>query len=216
MSKISILLAGDKNYKAYVEKGKQTSEALGYPVSVYDLGGLGFGTPFVGRISDVPNAKIPCKPRIILEELKKINDGDYVVWLDADAIIKHRIDEIQADYDIAVTVRAPKAKEHQLPINAGIVFIRKTPAAIEFVNQWMQLAEQGISDQPPLNKLCGVNSKDRDTTVERNGVKIHVYKCEIYNNFYKQGKMINGVNPVEVKIVHYKTKLRHLYPLEKQ
>ena len=80
----------------------------------------------------------------------------------------------------------------------------------------MQLAEQGISDQPPLNKLCGVNSKDRDTTVERNGVKIHVYKCEVYNNFYKQGKLINGINPAEVKIVHYKTKLRHLYPLEKQ
>jgi hypothetical protein len=38
----------------------------------------------------------------------------------------------------------------------------------------------------------------------------------VYNNFYKQGKMINGVNPIEVKIVHYKTKLRHLYPLEKQ
>ncbi len=70
MSKITVVLAGDKNYKAYVEKGKQTTEALGYTVSVYDLGGLGFGTPFTGRVTDEPNAKIPCKPRIILEELK--------------------------------------------------------------------------------------------------------------------------------------------------
>ena len=216
MNNITVVLAGDKNYKAFVENGKKTTEALGYPVSVYDLGGLGFGTPFVGRVTDEPNAKIPCKPRIILEELKKTNDGDYVVWLDADAIIQHRIDEIKEDYDIGVTVRAPKLVEHSLPINAGIVFIKKTPAAIKFVNKWMELAEQGVSDQPPLNTLCNVNSKDRDTTVERNGVRIKVYKCEIYNNFYKQGKQINGVNPGGVKIAHYKTKLRHLYPLEKK
>jgi hypothetical protein len=71
MSKITVVLAGDKNYKPFVEKGKKITEALGYPVSVYDLGGLGFGTPFAGRFTDEPNAKIPCKPRIILEELKK-------------------------------------------------------------------------------------------------------------------------------------------------
>lgn len=215
MSNIVVVLAGDKNFKPYVEQGKRKTEALGYPVDVYDLGGLGFGTPFVGRVSDAPNAKIPCKPRIILEALKKVDDHDYIVWLDADALIQQKIDEIKEDYDVAVTVRAPKSVEHSLPINAGIVFVRKTPAAIKFVEQWMELAEQGVSDQPPLNNLCAVNSKDRDSTVIRNGAKIKVYKCEVYNNFYKQGKMINGVNPSSVKIVHYKTKLRHLYPLEK-
>jgi hypothetical protein len=215
MNKIVVVLAGDKNFLPYVEKGKKTTEALGYVTDVYDLGGLGFGTPFVGRVSDAPNAKIPCKPRIILEALKKVDDHDYIVWLDADALIQQKIDEIKEDYDVAVTVRAPKSVEHSLPINAGIVFVRKTPAAIKFVEQWMELAEQGVSDQPPLNNLCAVNSKDRDSTVIRNGAKIKVYKCEVYNNFYKQGKMINGVNPSSVKIVHYKTKLRHLYPLEK-
>lgn len=215
MNKIVVVLAGDKNFLPYVLKGKKTTEALGYSVDVYDLGGLGFGTPFVGKVSDEPNAKIPCKPRIILEAIKKVDDGDYVVWLDADALIQQRIDEIREDYDIAVTVRAPKSVEHSLPINAGIVFIRKTPAALKFVTDWMNLAEQGVSDQPPLNQLCSVTSKDRDTTVIRNNTKIKVYKCEVYNNFYKQGKMINGVNPSNVKIVHYKTKLRHLYPLEK-
>lgn len=214
MNKIVVVLAGDKNFKPYVEQGKRKTESLGYQVDVYDLGGLGFGTPFVGRVSDEPNAKIPCKPRIILEALKKVNDGDYVVWLDADALIQARIDEIKIDYDVAVTVRAPKKVEHSLPINAGIVFVRNTPAALKFVNSWMVLSEQGTSDQPPLNQLCSVTSKDRDQTVLRDNVKIKVYKCEVYNNFYKQGKIINGVNPSNVKIVHYKTKLRHLYPLE--
>lgn len=214
MNKITVVLAGDINYRPYVEKGKKTTEALGYPVDVYDLGGLGFGTPFEGKVSDVPNAKIPCKPRIILAALDKVSNGQYVVWLDADAIIQQKIDEICDDYDIGVTVRAPKAAEHSLPINAGIVFVKKTEAAVKFVTKWMELAEQGVSDQPPLNKLCSVTSKDRDTTVIRDGVKVKVFKCEVYNNFYKQGKKVNGVNPSGVKIVHYKTKLRHLYPLE--
>jgi len=213
MSKITVVLAGDKNYKPFVEKGKQISEALGYTVSVYDLGGLGFGTPFAGRFTDEPNAKIPCKPRIILEELKKTTDGDYVAWLDSDAILLQRIDEIMEDYDVAVTVRAPKSAEHSLPINAGIVFIKKTAAALNFVNNWIDLSEQGISDQPPLNKLCSVGSKDRDTTVVRNDTKIKVYTCEVYNNFYKSGiEAINGKSST-VKIVHYKSKLRYLYPL---
>lgn len=213
MSKITVVLAGDKNYKSFVEKGKQISEALGYTVSVYDLGGLGFGTPFAGRFTDEPNAKIPCKPRIILEELKKTIDGDYVAWLDSDAILLQRIDEIMEDYDVAVTVRAPKSTEHSLPINAGIVFIKKTAAALNFVNNWMDLSEQGISDQPPLNKLCSVGSKDRNTTVVRNGTKIKVYTCEVYNNFYKSGLEALNRKSSTVKIVHYKSKLRHLYPL---
>jgi hypothetical protein len=213
MNKITIVLAGDKNYKAYVEKGKQAAEALGYPVSIYDLGGLGFGTPFVGKFTDSPSAKIPCKPRIIFEELNKICDGDYVAWLDSDAIILNRIDEIMEDYDIAVTVRAPKSSEHSVPINAGIVFIRKTPAALNFVNNWINLSDKDICDQPPLNHLCSVTSKDRGTVVKRDGAKIKVYTCEVYNNFYKSGIEALKKKSLNIKIVHYKSKLRHLYPL---
>jgi hypothetical protein len=88
-------------------------------------------------------------------------------------------------------------------------------AAKEFVERWKALSDQGVSDQPPLNELCKVNTQDRDNTVLRDGVKIKVFKCEVYNNFYKQGKQADKVRPVGVKIVHYKSKLRHLYPLGK-
>lgn len=205
---IKVVIAGDKNFEAYVKKGKETTENLGYKTLVYDLGGLGYGRPFTGRVSHEVNAKIPCKPHIILDALNFINDNEYLVWLDADALIIEKIDEIQEDYDIAVTVRQPKAVENTLPINAGIVFVRKTPQALKFINEWIFLSNQDISDQPPLNKLASVVCADIGSTVVRNDVKIKVYPCAVYNNFYFAKKDRPGI-----KIKHYKSKLRNLYPL---
>jgi hypothetical protein len=205
---IKVVIAGDKNFEAYVKKGKETTEALGYEVLVYDLGGLCYGTAFDGRVSDAVNAKIPCKPHIILDALNSIDDNEYLVWLDADALIMDQIDEIQEDYDIGVTVRQPKAVENMLPINAGIVFVKKTDSAIRFVKEWIKLSDNDISDQPPLNKLASVVCADIGSTVDRNGIKIKVYPCVTYNNFYFAKKDRPGI-----KIKHYKSKLRHLYPL---
>ena len=205
---IKVVIAGDKNFEAYVKKGTVTTQALGYEVLVYDLGGLDYGKPFIGRVSDEVNAKIPCKPHIILDALDSVKDNEYLVWLDADALIIERIDEIQEDYDIGVTVRQPKAVENSLPINAGIVFIKKTPQAIRFVKRWIELSDQGVSDQPPLNELSSVVCADIGSTVLRDAVKIRVYPCPIYNNFYFAKKDKPGI-----KIKHYKSKLRHLYPL---
>lgn len=210
MSKIHIVIAGDLKYKDYVLQGMNYALKLNYPVIVYDLGGTGLGYKFEGRVTDEPNAKIPCKPRIILNALDKVDDNDFVVWLDSDALIYSRIDEIIGDYEIGVTIRAPKMTEHSLPLNAGVVFVKKNSKAIEFVKQWMSLSEAGVSDQPPLNQLCRVTNKDRNTIVERNGVRIKVWQCEIYNNFYKEGKKSG---PKNAKIIHYKTKLRALYPM---
>ncbi len=205
---IKVVIAGDKNFEAYVKKGTETTEALGYEVLVYDLGGLGYGKPFTGRVSDEVNAKIPCKPHIILDALNDVAENDYLIWLDADALILDRVDEIQLDYDIGVTVRQPKVVENALPINAGIVFVKKTNAAIDFINRWIVLSDQGVSDQPPLNKLSNVVCADIGSTVIRDNVKIKVFPCATYNNFYFAKKDKPGI-----KIKHYKSKLRHLYPL---
>lgn len=205
---IKIVIAGDANFSAYVNKGKRTSESLGYQVLTYDLGGLGYGKIFTGRVSDEVGAKIPCKPHIIYDALEYIDDNEYLVWLDADALIIERIDEIQLDYDIGVTVRQPKAIENTMPINAGIVFVRKTSAAKKFLRDWIELSDKDISDQPPLNKLANVVCDDIGKTVDRGGIKIKVFPCQIYNNFYFAKKDRPGI-----KIKHYKSKLRHLYPL---
>jgi len=208
MSKITFVIAGDKNFSHFVNTGVKHIEKLNYPVLIYDLGGLGKGIPFEGRYGSGIGAKIPCKPHIIKDALARIPENEYVVWFDADALIFDRIDEIQEDYDIGVTVRQPKAVENMLPINAGIVFIKKTTEAISFIKNWIELSDKDVSDQPPLNKLSSVVCADIGSTVIRNGTKIKVYPCAIYNNFYFAKKDKPGI-----KIKHYKSKLRHLYPL---
>ena len=204
---IKVVLAGDKNYRPFVEKGAEYAKKAGYETLIYDLGGMNMGKIFEGRFSDERNAKIPCKPHIITDALNSVDDNDYIVWTDADALIYKNIDEIQLDYDIGVTVRNLKEKDNDVPINAGIVFVRKTPNAFKFLEKWRELSDQGVSDQPPLNKLCNVGIKDLNVTVKRDNIKIHVFPGSVYNNTSKK--------PLpEIKIKHYKSKIRHLYPLE--
>jgi hypothetical protein len=210
MNKITTVIAGDANFRKYVDKAVACSKNVGYEPVVYDLGGLGYGIPFEARVSPKVGAKIPSKPGIIMETLKTVNEGDYVVWIDADALIEKRIDEIMFDYDIGVTVRQRKQIENSLPINAGIVFVKKTPAALKFVKEWIKLCETGVSDQQELNKLCNITTVDTDTTVVRDNVKIHVFPCKIYNNVYFAKKKVP-----HAKIKHYKSKLRHLWPEKK-
>lgn len=204
---ITFVIAGDKNFSHFVNTGIQYIEKLGYPVLVYDLGGLDKGIPFEGRYGSGIGAKIPCKPHIVKDALTRINENEYLVWFDADALIFDRIDEIEEDYDVGVTVRLPKAQENSNPINAGIIFFKNTPAAKKFVQRWANLADKDISDQPPLNRLAKVISSDSGKTLMRNGAKIKVYSSQIYNNTYFAKK-----NKPGIKIKHYKSKLRHLYP----
>lgn len=206
---ITFVIAGDKNFSHFVETGIRHIEKLGYPILIYDLGGLGKGIKFEGRVSTSTGAKIPCKPHIVRDALSYIENDQYLVWFDADALIFDRIDEIQENYDIGVTVRQPKNIENSNPINAGILFFRKTKKSLEFVEEWANLADKDISDQPPLNRLAKVFSYDKGKTVERNGVMIKVFPSEIYNNVYFGKKDRPGI-----KIKHYKSKLRHLYPTE--
>lgn len=205
--KITTVIAGDSNFKKFVDKAVEHSEKLNYPTLVYDLGNLGYGKKFEARVSPKIGAKIPSKPSIILDALQTVHENDYVVWIDADALILDRIDEIMIDYDIGVTVRQPKMKENSMPINAGIVFVKKTEQAIKFVHEWIELCKTGVSDQKELNKLCQVTTADTDKTVLRNQTKVHVFQCAIYNNVYFGKK-----NVPNAKIKHYKSKLRHLWP----
>ena len=207
MSKITFVIAGDKNFSHFVNTGIKYIEKLNYPVLIYDLGGLGKGIPFEGRYGSGIGAKIPCKPHIVKDALSRIPENEYVVWFDADALIFDRIDEIQEDYDVGVTVRVPKALENSNPINAGIIFFKNTPRARNFVQRWTDLADKDVSDQPPLNRLARVVCADLGKTLDRDGVRIKVYPSEIYNNVYFGKKDKPGI-----KIKHFKSKLRHLYP----
>ena len=69
---ITVLIAGDANFRPYIENAQRTTEALGYPTVIYDLGNLGFGRQFDGRVSNIPLQTIPCKPALMLDALQDI------------------------------------------------------------------------------------------------------------------------------------------------
>ena len=204
---ITVITAADSNFKEFVEKCADSSKQLNYKTLIYDLGGLGYGIPFKARVSPKVGAKIPSKPSIIQDALGKVEKGDIVAWLDADTILWERFDEIAyGNYDIGVTVRQPKQTENGLPINAGVVFVRKTRNAKQFVKQWIELCETGVSDQVELNKLAQVSSNDANSTVQRGNIKIKAFECNIYNNFYFKKTQLHA------KIIHYKSKHRYRWP----
>jgi len=207
MNKIILLIAGDKKFSHFVSTGLSNMKKLKYPILIYDLGGLGYGKEFKTNLTVSSN--IPLKPHIIRDALKDISDNSFLVWIDADAIIHESIDEIVDNYDLGVTIRHGKLAEGSNPINAGVVIVKKNSTAIKFVDQWMFESEKENDDQKALNKLCLVKSTDRNTIIDRQNLKIKVFPCEIYNNFY----FAKNPNRWPAKIKHYKTKLRHLYPI---
>lgn len=206
MSKIVVITAANEKFKDLANMTAASSRDLGYETLVYDLGGLGTGIPFEGRVFDQVGGKIPSKPNIILDALNRVDDNDFVVWLDADAILWESIDEIVGNYDIGVTVRKPKTEENGFPINAGVVFIKKTEQALNFVHKWVKECETATSDQAVLNGLCEVTSLDTNNIVLRNNTKIQVFPCDVYNNFYFKLPQLHA------KITHYKSKLRSWWP----
>lgn len=199
--KITFVVAGDSNFRRYTKTAKFSCEKFGYEVLVYDLGGLGHGKKFITPVSEQANRKIPGKPLILLDALDSIEPDDFLVWLDSDATLLDRIDEVtDGDYDIGVTFRKNS-------INAGVVFIRNTDSARIFLKLWSERVRK--SDQEALNSLCPVFEEELNKTVIRNETKIKVFPCKIYNNFFFN-------KPQEdAKILHYKSSTsRHLYPFE--
>ena len=208
MSNITVLIAGDHRFRPYVANAQRTTEALGYDTMVFDLGDLGFGTPFQGRVSDVPLHTIPCKPRLIQQALHDVASNDYVIWLDADAIMQQRVDEICQDYDLGVTMRDKFSKDPRVgAINAGIVFVRNTPQARDFLDVWADRADELDGDQSALNGLIPLEKIHRDQLISRHGIRIQVFPCAVYNNFSFKDDM------TQAKIIHYKSKHRARYPM---
>jgi hypothetical protein len=208
MSNITVLIAGDHRFRPYVANAQRTTEALGYDTMIFDLGDLGFGTPFQGRVSDVPLHTIPCKPRLIQQALHHVASNDYVIWLDADAIMQQRVDEICQDYDLGVTMRDKFSKDPRVgAINAGIVFVRNTPQARDFLDVWAARADELDGDQSALNGLLSLEKTHRDQLISRHGIRIQVFPCAVYNNFSFKDDM------AQAKIIHYKSKHRARYPM---
>lgn len=211
MNSITILIAGDNNFSHFVKHAVEHAKQQNYNTLIYDLGDLGYGTKFEGKVSDITHQRIPSKPDLILDGVSKIKEGDFLVWLDADTLLVDNINSIIDDYDIGVTVRKKKSKKIQESfINAGVLFVRKSKRSINFIEDWKRKTAELKGDQYALNMLCDLPNNNLAETTKVNNAVIKKFPCTIYNNFYF--KEDQG----QAKILHYKSDVRSYYPYKEE
>lgn len=205
---ITFVTAANSSYKQYCSSLLICLEKLGYKTLIYDLGNLGQGIPFKCSLSTKSYKTIPAKPLIIYSALEQVPKGSYLVWLDADVLIRQRIDEIATnDYDLGVTVRKKREKNNKKgTINAGVIVVRHTTFVLEFLDIWAKLSQKREGDQWALNELCSFPINKTNQTIIKEKLVIKGFPCSVYNNFYfKKNQDI-------AKIIHFKDVCRKYYP----
>jgi hypothetical protein len=197
------VLAANYRLRVEVQRCIASLEALGYPWTVFDLGGLGIGEPFtvIDKTFHSQGIYSTCytqretramhKPDIVRKLLD--NKDPWLVYLDADTFVRRRIDEIIADYDIGITVR-PNTDQlvSESRINAGVLFFHISEATRNFVDQWKQETLAVGNDQAALCNL-----------IRKPTSKISEFPVDIYN-WYRFPK----APPPEAKILHYRVSFR--------
>ena len=218
-------------FSSVIQKTIEKCHEFGYVADVYDLGILGMGEPFhvedqvfrekghyEHEVIEGYKSKSLFKPALVKHCIKK--HRDIVVYVDGDAELRQRIDEIDTDdYDVGVTLRDPFElqgdwyEEHQEIVrfvNAGVIFFRDTPATAEFLDRWEVLTDEVGNDQMALNSLSCPDEYPRIGSIEViNGVRIKYFSCLDYNFYYFDEKL-----PGSAKIWHWKGTVRHLYPYD--
>ena len=197
MGRITIVLAGDRRFRPYVEEAKRHAENHGYSVHIYDLGGLGFGTPFKTDPDDLKkNQFIPCtfKPKIISDSLARVSD--LLVYMDADTVICRPLN-INGNFDVGVVCRPEREVDLEDPkvglFNSGVLFFYPTRAARRFLKTWNQDTDALNSDQEALNAHC-----------PEKGIKIRLFPAEEYNRYPPPTP--------KTKILHFKGAYRKQWP----
>lgn len=211
---MTIVTAANKKLKKIININIIQIRKFGYKYFIYDLGGLGFGKAFKVDDSSFERSPIPTinwKPRLLLDAFEKIND--FIVWLDADAILYGSIDEVQNnEYDFGVTLRRQneigKTKYPHITgyLNAGVIFINHTRGAKKLLKDWVYLVNITKSDQEALNMLVGevCDWKKYNIVIKKDETRIKIFKTDNYNYFYFNEKP----DPKKNKILHFKGSFR--------
>jgi len=218
---MKILTCGNKKFKKMVKMSIERIEHFGYEPIIYDLGDLNIGKDYRVDPTDFERTnegKTPLantfKPGMIKDCIENVKDNDLVVYLDADALLLDKIDELDTDdYDIAVTVRSEsevkRFMNHEFMglINSGVVVFRKTEATMKFIDVWVEETKNCLTDQVSLNSLVReyVDLNKLNQVVEKNGVRIKLLTTMKYNNYYSDFSM--------AKIRHYKGNIKKSFIL---
>ena len=218
-------------FSAVIKKTVEKAKEYGYIPDVYDLGSLGMGKPF--QVKDKQFIEKVHYEREAIKGYKSkslfkpdlvrncINEHEQLtVYLDGDALLCDKIDEIATDdYDIGVTLRdKDELKEewyeelHDIVkfVNAGVIFFNHTAATMRFIDTWHDLTEEVGNDQMALNQLTCTDDYPKEYSVETiNGIRVKYFPCRKYNNYYMDQGLDSGI-----KIMHFKGPVRHMYPID--
>ena len=145
------------------------------------------------------------KIKLWLEVLK--NTKDDVIFMDCDMLVLKDIsDAFKNHFDIGYTKRT-KAR---MPYNGGVVFVKNTPEAIEFIEYWKEINDKMYNDQKfhykYRNKYAGMNQAAFGYIMETGGykAKLKAFSCDVWNACVENWATIND----ETRIVHIKGTLR--------
>ena len=155
----------------------------------------------------------PCyfKPHIIKKALQDFKED--ILWLDADCILRNRVDEMLDNCDVAVTLRRfdeMKIRDiYDGYLNAGVMAFRYNEPTIEFIDKWIGQLKNGRADQDAIVRLLLAYNDlfNIGEIFSVNGTKVKILDCDTYNFFYFEDKEAIG----KAKIFHIKGHLREQY-----
>ena len=213
---MKVLTGGNLRFKKMIQDSIKRIKQFGYEPVIYDIGGLDLGKKMDVNPIDLVRTNegktpIACrfKPLMIKDCLENTDANELVLYLDADAFLLQRVDELDInDYDIAVTVReeAKHYREHELmgALNAGVIVFRKTKATMNFINKWIDVTNTKYSDQSGLNACLYdyIDLDKLDQVIEKDGLKVKLLKAMVYNNYYS--------DTTDAKIRHFKGNIKQI------
>lgn len=219
---IQLVTAANKNHSELLAISTRRNQMVGYEPTIYALDdsvdGLKLEPPpeFKQYLKSqwwlTDGGKLPHKPYIILDALRRF--GRDVVWMDADAFALGPLESV-FDYgcDILATLRRPgEVGGTSDPMrwgysNAGVVFVKHTPEAIEFMECWCHImASVGSkSDQEGLNRLIlSVNPPlEHGSEFMCHGARCKWLSTDEFNFYYFPEAPWSAT-----KVVHFKTDKR--------
>lgn len=135
--------------------------------------------------------------------------NDNVIFIDCDMMVLNDLHSaFNSDFDIGFT----KRNKSRIPYNGGVVFVKNTQAARDFIMLWKQINDKMYKDysfhKPWRDRYAGMNQAAFGCLLEtgNHGAKIHKYKTLEWNAVDCDYSSINN----KTVFIHYKSKLRKM------
>jgi len=136
------------------------------------------------------------------------SDDKEVIFMDCDMVVLGDLSPAFAyDFDIGYTKRT----KCRMPYNGGVVFVKNTQAARDFILLWKEINDRMYNDyrfhKPWRNKYAGMNQAAFGYILEKEkfDAKLRSFPCSVWNSCVEDWQRID-IN--KTKVVHIKGGLR--------